>query len=80
MRRCGPIGRLNGTGVAPRLSEINVDETGALTMYTAELGSQLRLGRGQPAAALARYDALRAALGEESDKLAVAHLDARQTV
>jgi cell division protein FtsQ len=60
----------------PRLSEINIDETGAATLYTADLGSQLRLGRTNPQAALARYDALRAALGEESDKLAVAHLDA----
>ena len=60
----------------PRLSEINVDESGAVTLYTSELGSQLRLGRGDVADSLARYDALRAALGEESDKLAVAHLDA----
>lgn len=60
----------------PRLSEINIDETGAATLYTADLGSQLRLGRTEIEAALARYDALRAALGEESDKLAVAHLDA----
>jgi cell division protein FtsQ len=60
----------------PRLSEINVDGSGSVTLYTAELGSQLRLGRGDVADALARYDALRAALGEESDKLAVAHLDA----
>ena len=59
----------------PRLSEINVDETGAATLYTADLGSQLRLGRTEIEGALARYDALRAALGEESDKLAVAHLD-----
>lgn len=60
----------------PRLSEINIDETGAATLYTADLGSQLRLGRTNVEAALTRYDALRAALGEESDKLAVAHLDA----
>ncbi len=60
----------------PRLSEINVDETGNVTLYTAELGTQLRLGRIDPVAALARFDALRAALGEETEKLAVAHLDA----
>ena len=60
----------------PRLSEINVDASGAVTLYTAELGSQLRLGRGDIRPGLARFDALRAALGEESDKLAVAHLDA----
>ena len=62
----------------PRLSEINIDETGALTLYTAELGSQLRVGRGDIPDALARFDALRAALGVESDKLAVAHLDAAE--
>lgn len=60
----------------PRLSEVNIDETDAVTLYTSELGSQLRLGRGDIATGLARYDALRAALGEDSDKLAVAHLDA----
>ena len=65
-----------GTKQRPRLSEINIDDTGAATLYTADLGSQLRLGRTEIEAALTRYDALRAALGEESDKLAVAHLDA----
>jgi cell division protein FtsQ len=59
----------------PRLGELHVDETGGVTLYTAELGSQLRLGRGAAEPALARYDALRAALGDEGDKLAVAHLD-----
>jgi cell division protein FtsQ len=59
----------------PRLSEVNIDETGAVTLYTAELGSQLRLGRDAFDTALVRYDALRAALGEDSQKLAVAHLD-----
>jgi cell division protein FtsQ len=59
----------------PRLGELHVDETGGVTLYTAELGSQLRLGRGPAEPALARYDALRAALGDEGDKLAVAHLD-----
>jgi cell division protein FtsQ len=60
----------------PRLSEVHVDETGAVTLYTAELGTQLRLGRENVRRALERFDALRAALGEDSDKLAVAHLDA----
>jgi cell division protein FtsQ len=64
----------------PRLSEVHVDETGAVTLYTAELGSQLRLGREDVGRALQRFDALRAALGEESDKLAVAHLDASAAV
>jgi cell division protein FtsQ len=60
----------------PRLSEVNIDETGAVTLYTAELGTQLRLGREDVDRALERFDALRAALGEDSDKLAIAHLDA----
>ncbi len=59
----------------PRLSEVHVDQWGGVTLYTAEVGTQVRLGRGDIAVALARYDALRAALGDESDKLAVAHLD-----
>jgi cell division protein FtsQ len=63
----------------PRLSEVNVDDSGVATLYTAELGTQLRLGRGDIDAALSRYDALRAALGADSDKLAVAHLDATAT-
>jgi cell division protein FtsQ len=59
----------------PRLSEIHIDETDAVTLYTAELGTQLRLGRGDVESSLARYDALRAALGEQAETLAVAHLD-----
>lgn len=59
----------------PRLSEVAVADDDTVTLYTAERGSQLRLGRGDPGPALARYDALRAALGQDSDKLAVAHLD-----
>jgi len=59
----------------PLLSEIHVDAWGGVTMYTAGVGTQVRLGRGDLDVALARYDALRAALGDESDKLAVAHLD-----
>ena len=60
----------------PRLSEIAVGEAGELTLYTAELGTQLRIGRGDIDHALSRYDALRAALAEEVEKLAVVHLDA----
>lgn len=63
----------------PRLSEINVGPTGELTLYTAELGTQLRMGRGEVEPALARYDALRAALGEEAEKLALVHLDASRS-
>lgn len=59
----------------PLLSEIHVDAAGGVTLYTANVGSQLRLGRGDARVGLARFDALRAALGDESDKLAVAHLD-----
>lgn len=59
----------------PLLSEVHVDRAGGLTLYTAQVGSQIRIGRGELQVALDRFDALRAALGEESDKLAVAHLD-----
>jgi cell division protein FtsQ len=59
----------------PRLSEVHVDEWSGVTLYTAEVGTQVRLGRGDMMVSLARFDALRAALGDESDKLAVAHLD-----
>lgn len=59
----------------PRLGEVHVATAGEVTLYTAELGSQLRLGRGPLPEALDRYDALRAALGDEADALAVVHLD-----
>lgn len=59
----------------PLLSEVHVDAAGGVTLYTANIGSQLRIGRGDVRVALARFDAVRAALGDESDKLAVAHLD-----
>lgn len=59
----------------PRLSELHVGDFGDVTLYTAELGTQLRLGRGEVEPALARFDALRAALGEEAEKLALVHLD-----
>jgi cell division protein FtsQ len=59
----------------PRLSEIHVGDAGAVTLYTAELGTQLQLGRGDLDRGLARYDALRAALADEAEKLAVVHLD-----
>lgn len=63
----------------PRLSEVHVDEGGAVALYAAKTGAVLRLGRGEPADKLARYDALRAALGERADKLAVVHLDLEAT-
>jgi len=62
----------------PRLSELNLGEAGELTLYTARMGTQLRLGRGDVQPALERYDALRAALGEEAEKLALVHLDSER--
>lgn len=59
----------------PRLSELHLDEDGAVTLYTAESGTALHLGRDEHEARLARWDALRAALGERADALAVVHLD-----
>jgi cell division protein FtsQ len=59
----------------PRLSEIHVDDGGAVSLYTAKSGAALRLGRGAPRERLERFDALRAALGERAEKLAVVHLD-----
>lgn len=59
----------------PRLSEIHVAEYGDVTLFTAETGTQIRLGRGDHEQRLARYDALRAALREQADELAVVHLD-----
>lgn len=63
----------------PRLSELHVGDFGDVTLYTAELGTQLRLGRGDVEPALARFDALRAALGEEAEKLALVHLDGERS-
>ena len=60
----------------PRLSEVHVGDAGAVTLYTAELGTELRLGRGAVERRLARFDALRAALGTHAENLAVVHLDA----
>lgn len=63
----------------PRLSEIHLGAAGELSLYTAESGTHLRLGRGEVESKLARYDALRAAIGEKADELAVVHLDATST-
>jgi cell division protein FtsQ len=60
----------------PVLGEINVGETGELTVYTAVQRTELRLGRDGYGERLERYDALRAALGERAERLAVVHLDA----
>jgi cell division protein FtsQ len=63
----------------PRLSEIHVDEGGAVALYTAKNGTALRLGRGEVEPKLARFDALRAALGERAERLGVVHLDLEAT-
>lgn len=63
----------------PRLSEVHVDDGGGVALYTAKTGAALRLGRGPVEDKLARYDALRAALGERADRLAVVHLDLQAT-
>lgn len=67
--------RLYQSKQRPRLAEIHLDEDGAITLYTAEAGTQLLLGRDEFADRLDRWDALRAALGERADRLAVVHLD-----
>lgn len=67
--------RLYQSKQRPRLGELHLDEDGSITLYTAEAGTQLRLGRGEFAARLDRWDALRAALGDRADRLAVVHLD-----
>jgi cell division protein FtsQ len=59
----------------PRLGELHLDDDGSITLYTAESGTQLRLGRSEFETRLERWDALRAALGDRADRLAVVHLD-----
>ncbi|EDM77829.1 cell division protein FtsQ [Plesiocystis pacifica SIR-1] len=59
----------------PRLGEVHLDSDGSVTLYTAESGTQLRLGRDEFDARLERWDALRVALGPRADALAVVHLD-----
>ncbi|TPV94933.1 MAG: FtsQ-type POTRA domain-containing protein [Myxococcales bacterium FL481] len=59
----------------PRLSEVHLDTTGDVTLYTAEAGTQIELGRGQVAERLARFDALRAALDDKADRLSAVYVD-----
>ncbi|MBA3548545.1 MAG: FtsQ-type POTRA domain-containing protein, partial [Nannocystis sp.] len=60
----------------PRLSEVHIGAGGEALLYTEKSGTLLRLGRGPLGDKLARFDALRVALGERADKLSVVHLDA----
>ncbi len=59
----------------PRLGEIHIGDGGEALLYTEKTGTLLRLGRGPVEERLARFDALRAALGDRADKLSVVHLD-----
>ena len=65
-----------GERARPRLSEVHIGEGGEALLYTEKTGTLLRLGRGPLGDKLARFDALRVALGERADKLSVVHLDA----
>jgi cell division protein FtsQ len=69
------IVRLYEAKQRPRLGELHVGEDGAVTLYTAESGTALLLGREQFGDRLERWDALRAALGSRADELTVVHLD-----
>ncbi|MCB9703381.1 MAG: FtsQ-type POTRA domain-containing protein [Myxococcales bacterium] len=60
----------------PAIGEIHIGETGELSVFTAATRTELRLGRDAFADKLARYDALRDALGDQAERLAVVHLDA----
>ena len=59
----------------PRLGELHLAEDGTVTLYTATSGTALYLGREDFGARLERWDALRVALGDRADRLAVVHLD-----
>jgi cell division protein FtsQ len=59
----------------PRLGEIHLAEDGSVVLYTAHTGTQLVLGRDEFEQRLARWDALRVALGDRAERLAVVHLD-----
>jgi cell division protein FtsQ len=59
----------------PRLGEIHLDDDGSVTLYTAQTGTQLVLGRDEFEPRLARWDALRMALGDRAERLAIVHLE-----
>lgn len=59
----------------PQLGELNLGEDGSVTLYTASAGTALRLGREDYDQRLERWDALRVALGDRAERLAVVHLD-----
>jgi len=59
----------------PALAEVHVAADGAISLYTAGQGTQIRLGRGPVEDKFARLDALHAGLGERAQTLAVVHLD-----
>lgn len=59
----------------PRLGELHLEADGAVTLYTATSGTALQLGREDFGPRLERWDALRVALGDRADRLAVVHLD-----
>lgn len=66
----------------PKLSEIHVGVGGEIILYTAKVGTVLRLGRGSIETLRERltyFDALRAALGDKSENVAVVHLDVNPT-
>ncbi len=59
----------------PRLGEIHLADDGSVVLYTAQTGTQLVLGRSEYDQRLARWDALRVALGDRAERLAIVHLD-----
>ncbi len=59
----------------PPLGEIHVERSGAVTLYTARRGLQIRLGRSGFLAKLRRLDVLLTALGKDAARLQVVRLD-----
>ncbi|MEZ4426758.1 MAG: cell division protein FtsQ/DivIB [Nannocystaceae bacterium] len=75
IRRALAVGEAYREKPRPEIGEIHVGESGEIVLYTAALAAQLRLGRGPVEPALARLDALLAALDGREDSLSVVHLD-----